>query len=207
MKKKILLLPCLFLIYITLTGIGTTNANGSFITVVAPSTNPEPGQLFRVNITITSSPLITQWIIRNVTWDPAYMELETNTTASFVKGTFLEPYGSTVWLTKKPNNVSGIAPELSCAYLDGGPCPGGDGLLCQIRFRAKAVGSSEIRIAVAWLLDGMNMQPDPARVNSTIIVIPEFPTSMVIPVFLITTTVALIAATVLHRKRRPIKIP
>jgi hypothetical protein len=207
MKKKILLLPCLFLIYITLTGIGTTNANGSFITVVAPSTNPEPGQLFRVNITITNSPLITQWIIRNVTWDPAYMELETNTTASFVKGTFLEPYGSTVWLTKKPNNVSGIAPELSCAYLDGGPCPGGDGLLCQIRFRAKAVGSSEIRIAVAWLLDGMNMQPDPARVNSTIIVIPEFPTSMVIPVFLITTTVALIAATVLHRKRRPIKIP
>jgi hypothetical protein len=205
MKKKILLLSSLFLIYIGLSGIGSANSAVSTITVVAPLISPMPGELFTVNVTITGAPQLTQWIIDNITWNPAYIELETNSSASLIEGTFMKPYGTTVWFAKP--TVSGRAPEVFVGYISGGPCPGGNGLLCQLKFRAKALGSSDIRLGAAWLLDGLTIVDTPNRVNATLNVTPEFPMSTLIPIFLITTTMTLIAVITLRKKRSLIKIP
>jgi hypothetical protein len=208
MRKKIPLLFCSFLICVILAETRTANAQTSTMAVDPASLEiAAPGELFTVNITITNAPIITQFIINDLTWDPDILELETGTVNDFVEGPFLKsvPGSTTVWLVQAPQ--IGRAPEISNAYMTGGPCPGGDGVLFTIRFRAKANGTSSIHVDAAWLLNGLQIADTPTLENGSVIVIPEFPTSMVIPAFLITTTVTLIAAIVLRKRRNPIKIP
>lgn len=205
MRKKIpLLLFCLSLICVMLAGTRAANAQLSTISVDPPSQDiNEPAILFTVNITITDAPTLTQFIIKNITWNPDVVELETGTIDDFVEGPFLKEFGGTVWLVKKPDNVTGIAPEVSGAYISGGPCPGGDGVLFTIKFRSKAVGSSDIHLQIAWLLDGLNMADTPTLEDGTVTVIPEFPMSILLPIFLIaTTTIAILAKTLISRRRQ-----
>jgi hypothetical protein len=208
MSKKILLSPCLFLICIILIGTGTANADGSTIAVVPSSQNVDaPDLLFTVNFTITGAPTMTQWIVRNITWNPAVCELQTLNKSSFVEGPFMKSVGSTTGLlTKAPDNVTGRAPEVSCGFM-GSETVSGDGVLFTIKFRSKAVGYSNVSMQIAYLLNGLNMLPDPALQNGTVTVIPEF-SNVLLPIFLVATTmIAYIAATLTRKRRAQIRVP
>lgn len=205
MRKKILLLLCSFLICGILAGVRTANAGTSTIAVYPPSQDiAEPGILFTVNFTIINAPTMTQYIINNITWNPNVVELETGTKADFVEGPYLKAYGGTVWLIQPPDNVAGYQEEVSAAFLmDQGPASPGDGVLFTIKFRSKAVGSCDIHTDVAYILNGLNLVDTSTLEDGSVIVIPEFPASMIVPLFLIlTTTIAVMAKIVWSRRRR-----
>jgi len=206
MGKKILPLICILLSYIILARVGTADAQQATLSVIPDSiTVDEPGQLFTVDVTITDAPLMTQYIIRNITWDPDIIELEHGTKADFVQGPFLSSAGSTVFLLKTPE--LGRQPEVTCATL-GLETNSGDGTFFTIKFKAKAMGESDIDIAYCVLMNGITIVDTPDRQKAHVTVMPEFPASMLLPLFLTATSIALIAATVWSRKRRgAIRIP
>jgi hypothetical protein len=110
---------------------------------------------FVVTLKITLDPgvEITQWIAE-LTWDPAVLELKTGAKADLHEGAWMKGYGTTVWLTKPPE--LGRIPEMSQAYLDGGPASG-SGVGATIDFHAKGIGDSSIHLVRAYLLNGMAM--------------------------------------------------
>jgi len=202
MGKKTLLLICTILLSIVLARVGTANAEPAILSVIPDFiVVEEPGREFNVTITITNAPLMTQWIIRNVTWNPDVIELvhAPPSKVDIQQGDFLSSAGSTVFLIKTPE--LGRLPEITCATL-GLETNSGDGTLVTIKFKAKAMGESDINIEYGVLLNGITTVDTPDRQKSHITVVPEFPAFMLLPLFLTATSIALIAATVWSRKRR-----
>jgi hypothetical protein len=113
----------------------------------------DPCTNFIATIVIRDAPAITQWIA-TITWDPDVLELETGAAADVVEGPFLKGFGGTVWLVQAPQ--IGRLPELSCAFMTGGPASG-TGNASYIHFHCKGVGDSAIHFEAAYLLNGLNM--------------------------------------------------
>jgi len=199
MEKKILPLFCILFICIIMIRTGTANAQGTIVAFDPITiTVDQPGTMFAVNITVTNAPNMTQWTIRNITWNPSVLQL--NTTSQIVEGPFLKAVDTTVFLSKPPNNTEGRLPEVTCATLTLKKASG-NGTLCTIWFFAKTTGVTQLCFGFARFTD-VDTLIYPETVNGTVTVVPEFPASMLLPLFLGATTIAIIAATVLSRKRR-----
>ena len=201
MGKKALLLICTFFLCIVLARTGTVDAGISTLAVY-PSSQivSQPGKYFTVNFTITGAPALTQWIVNNITWNPAVVSLATNTTGDIIEGPFLKAFGATTFLVT-PNPTEAKIDEATC-ILSIATGSGGSGTLFTINFTSKAVGFSDIKIQVGVLLKGLELADLPNITNGTVTVVPEFPASMLLPLFLGATSTALIARTVWSRKRR-----
>jgi hypothetical protein len=195
MGKKLLLIFSMFFVCLMLTRTCTTNASTPIFAVDPPSQIiTEPGITFKVNITVTDSPAVVQWAL-NVTWDP-----ETLNFTSITEGNFLKQKGSTMFLSKPAQ--PGILPEVTCILMVAGTV-NGSGTLCEITFNATAMDVSDININWGVLIDEDGYEITPILVNGTATVVPEFPNSMLLPMFLTATiTTALIARTLWSRKRR-----
>lgn len=202
MGKKTLPLLCTLLIVIILTRAGTADAQVSTLAVDPPTkTVDNPGLLFTVDIKITNAPTMMQYIITNIMWDPNIIELETGTESDVVKGPFL---GGDVFLVTI--GLPGFIDEVTEAKLSG--TTSGSGTLFTIKFRSKAMGTTNITIEYgSRLLNGLTIADFPNRNNGTVTVVPEFPASMLLPLFLTATAITFIAATVLRKRRSYIKVP
>ena len=201
-KKTLALISTLFLCII-LTRAGTVDAQASTIAVIpASQTIALPGQLFSVDITITSVPASTQYIINNITWDPNIIELEHGTEADIIQGPFLGGAIFLVTISATPGQID----EVTEARLTG--TKSGSGILFTINFRSKAAGVTQVKIGFAIFYSGLLPSDIPNVNNATVTVTPEFPASMLLPLFLTATSIVLIVATVWSRKRRShIKVP
>lgn len=201
MKKKILPLFCILFICIIMMRTGTANAQEPIVAFKpATMTINQPGTSFAVNITVTNAVNITQFIIQNITWNPSVLQV--NTTSQIVEGPFLKNVDTTVFLTKPPNNIQGRLPEITCITLNLKKASG-NGTLCTIWFYAKAAGETQLSFSEATYLLDIDQVIYPQVTNGTVTVIPEFPASMLLPLFLIvTTTITLIATTVRSRRRQ-----
>jgi hypothetical protein len=200
MRKKILLILCILLMYAILSMARTANAQTPVIAVDPASvTVDEPGQSVSVNITVTDAPDVTQWAL-NVTWNPAVLEI-VDPDNDIVEGPFLKNVGSTMFAFKPV--TPGCIPEMfSMLMVDKNAS--GNGVLCTITFNATAPGATEINIDFGIFLQGLNVIW-PELTDGTVTVIPEFPMSVLLPLFLTTTAVIIaIAKTFLSRKRRPL---
>jgi hypothetical protein len=192
--------PLLTLSVIFANGLNTTTeTQGSNFTV-------------SVNIANVPAPGIDDFSV-GIQWNPALLELQHNNTGTDVlEGTTGNFTGATGWTFA---NVAYDETFLSEGILDGisgfqnsGETTG-HGTLFTINFTCKAVGTSDINItAVNGLftflynnfVNSVNIDAGYNAMLTTII--PEFPTSAVLPVFLVVTTIAIAAATVSSRKRR-----
>jgi len=149
----------------------TANAQTSTISVYPThKTVNAPSQLFTIDIIITHAPTLTQWIIANITWDSTILELETGTDVDIVEGPFLKsvPGSNTVFLSKIPE--LGRIPEATCAFLTFNTTSG-DGILCTIKFRSKAVGTSDVSIDSAFLLNELDLVDIPLLQIGTVTVL------------------------------------
>jgi hypothetical protein len=200
MKKKILLLICAFFLCTSLTGIRKTEAGISTI-YVWPSTITvdAPGQPFNVYINITGAPVMDFWDIYNITWDNSIISLQHGTDVDLVEGPYMKNNGSTVFV------ATGIEPgrigEVCCGFTTTSTVYG-DGNLFYIKFTATAVGTTQIQIGYSYLLLGVNGVDEPTLTPGTVNVIPEFSASVLLPLFLLATMIAILAATFQSRKRR-----
>jgi len=120
--------------------------DGSHEISYAPCTN------FTVDIKIFDTPAITQYIIRNITWDPTKLELKTGTEEDIVQGTFL---GGT-FLVSLGIESDRIA-EVTEARVSG--TRSGSGLLFQVLFHCLAPGDTTIHLEFAVLLNGLVIVP------------------------------------------------
>jgi hypothetical protein len=139
------------------------------------------------------------------------MELATGTDADIVEGNYMKSFGGTVFAPIVDSDADGHADpgylyNVACGFSSGGPA-NGSGNLFSIKFKANAVGTSELGIVDPWLYIGVSLADRPVFVNATVNVIPELPVSMLLPLFLTTTAIAIFAATMLRRRRLQIKIP
>jgi hypothetical protein len=214
MGKKKLPLVGMFILCIILARAGATGTPiGATMTVVPPPQNiSAPGVSFTVNVTL-SFPIahkIDFYDIVSITWDPTKIQLQTGTDADIVEGSYMKAFGTTVFVDTGINNTKGIIGEISCGYSTASEA-NGNGTLLSIKFKSIAAGSSPIKIGYAVVLDtatNVSWYWDPTTTpklqinNATAVVIPEFSASVLLPLFLVVTTIAIAAATVSSRKRR-----
>ena len=162
------------------------------------------GSDFNVSVKIANSPAIDFFSVK-IHWNPALVTLKTNNTDNDVlTGGFLTFFAGpsaagTHYATGTLDDVSGYRTSGSSS---------GSGTLFIMAFHAKALSSGS-DIAIIGMntdtylqLSGDQMNITDTVNGSLIIVIPEFPVSALLPVFLGATTVAIVAATVSSRKRR-----
>jgi len=170
--------------------------------------NKVPGNNFTISINITNSPNMDFFDI-GIQWNPSVLELKTGTPmADVVEGGFMKAFGATAFPGPSPVNtnlIAGIMSDIPCGFSSGGPAHG-NGTLFKVAFHCKAPDDGNITImkpnVISVLLLGMTMVNIDATVNGSVIVIPEFSASVLLPLFLVITTIAIAAATVSSRKRR-----
>ena len=205
MRMKLLLLTCIYITCITIASTGTVNAQPTLISI-DPSHQEvsQPGIKFEVRINITETPSIVQWMVR-IQWNASVLEIVDPNT-DLIEGDFLKSNGSTVfvWKPLQPGKI----PEITCGYLVD-KVRSGSGTLFTINFTTKAVGETDIEIYGSDLLDRDMYSVPHSVVNGTVTVVPEFPASMLLAIFLIiTTAAAFIAKTTRSRRRQgPINVP
>ena len=200
MEKKIIPLFCVLFICIIMIRTGTANAQGIVAFNPITITVDQPGTMFAVNITVTNAPNMTQFILQNITWNPNVLQL--NSTDEVVEGPFLKAVDTTMFLCKEPNNTEGRLPEITDITLHL-KTTSGNGTLCTIWFFAKATGVSQLSFSQDTYLLNVDQPIDLETEDGTVTVVPEFPASILLPLFLIiTSAITLLATTVRSRRRQ-----
>jgi hypothetical protein len=214
--KKTLPIVGTFFLFIVLATAGMAAAHQGATTAAAPpitvsvifenglsAITENQGVNFTALINITNSPPIDFFSVK-IHWDPSLIELkDSDTDLDVVGGGFMlfagPSYAGTHLATGTLDDISGYTTSGSRS---------GNGTLFTMAFHTKALSSGS-NIAIIGMNTDTYLQLSGDQVNITdtvngslIIVIPEFPVSALLPVFLGATTVAIVAATVSSRKRR-----
>ena len=154
------------------------------------------GKTFEINVTIRDVTNLWAWKVR-VTWDPAVL-----TCTQVTEGPFLSDVGGTFWM--EPPIQVGEIPDLSNVLLEPAGATG-DGTLATMTFSADAPGVTNVVLSETELIDWAGGNEEPIQHDAepgTVTVIPEFPASMILPLFLVTTAIIAIMAKVAWSRRR-----
>jgi hypothetical protein len=208
LKKRSLLLTssilaCMVIAYSAMTAV--VRGDGVIVSV-APSTYnvSAPGTTFQLNITITGVPTtpnnktLWSWSLK-VTWNPAILNC-----SGADEGPFTLQAAPTFYLASPPDNVVGTVDQITDTSMHVPPKgAGGSGVLAILTFTSIKAGDTNISILKTDFMAVDKSKISVTVQNGTVIVIPEFPTSAVIPAFLIiTTAIAVIIAKISRPRRR-----
>jgi hypothetical protein len=187
----------MFTAYTAMTAVHAVNEN--VVVSVSPSSQnvPTPGTTFKVNITITGVTNLWAWSIQ-LTWNPAFLNC-----TDVAEGPFLSGQAApTFFLASPPDNVAGLVDQINDVSMHVPPSgASGDGVLATITFLSTAQGTSNITILNPIFKDVPKNTINVTVENGEVIVIPEFPVSAIIPVFLIITTAIAIIAKISRPRR------
>jgi len=194
LRKKLLLMLSVFITSIAMIGIAKPY---STIVAIEPYSTQisAPGETFTVNLTITDSPPIVQWMAK-ISWDPTVL----NMTKKPKEGPWLSQDGalSTGFLVKPINYTGGYVPEMTCGLMEAGTTSG-SGTLAILTFQALAVGDCNIAIYGSKLYNSTGQNQTYTVIYGQVTVVPEFPTPIITALFLLTTATIVILA----KKVRP----
>jgi len=206
MKNKYLLLVPFILVTCMNIAMTSTVKAQEVVFAISPSTYEasEPGHTFQVNLTITDVTNLWSWMCV-ISWDPAVLSC-----VSVSKGPFIPD--PVMWLAAPPN--ASAIPSLSCISMTV-PKTGynGSGTLATITFNATAVGNTYLRLTGTYLLDPKTTSTKPVLIehtveDGTVTVVPEFPTSIILPLFLMATAgIAVLVKIFAKKSRYCIKVP
>jgi hypothetical protein len=215
MGKKMLPLICILFLCMILAGTGKAEATTSKAKVEVifenglNEINKVPGDNFiaSIKVTLPEGVVIDFWDME-IHWNTTTLELQHGTADDVTEGPFMLPFGSTDFGLQDPDNVNGILPDISNGFKSGAGNAAGSGILCYIAFHCKAAGDGWIDIYgypdESYLLDQVGSEYVLVEMDTPVngVVIPEFPAYILLPLFLLVTTTAVIAAAVWSRKRR-----
>lgn len=169
--------------------LAMTNAvNAQEAAMKIETTSPEisaPGETFTVNITIINA--VDRWGWRCVvSWNSSVVDCTEKE-----KGPFNPPGTILLGLI---DNEKGEIPELAAGTTEAEVVTG-DGVVCILNFTAKDVGDVNLNVSDAEYTNYPDRDVFSLEVQQAeIIVVPEFPASLIIPLFLIATAaIALMA--------------
>jgi hypothetical protein len=180
------------------------------------STNEAPGTNFTVSINIYNAPATypngstegVGFYSITIGWNTSALSLQTGTSADFVEGTWMDSFGSTLFTGPTINTSNATVPDGLLTYAAGAS---GNGTMFNVHFHAITKSpAADITIlglnipAGSYLLTGAltGVVNITEAFNGGVTVVPEFPSSALLPLFLIGTTIATAAATVSSRKRK-----
>lgn len=200
MKNKLLMLiPCILIICMAMTNV--VKAEEAVLRVdPAELTIPEEdiGKTFEMEITITDVTNLWFWSFK-VTWNSTVL-----TCLEVTEGPFMKDVGGTIFPPPLIDNEIGEIPDMCCGLMieEGAT---GTGTLATITFNATAPGVSTVAFADTRLIDWADGAEIPILHSAepgTVTVIPEFPASMILLLFLVTTAIIAIMAKVAWSRRR-----
>ena len=184
------------------------------VSAVTPTLKIEPalvedvpvGNDFTVTLKIQDVTNLWSWMCV-ISWDPAVLSC-----VSVVEGPFLKSIGATFWLAAPPN--ASAIPSLSCTSM-AVPKAGasGTGTLATITFNATEIGDSYVRLTGDYLLNSSSTSGHSVFIEHTVVdgavtVVPEFPTSIILPLFLMATAgIAVLVKMFAKKSRYCIKVP
>jgi len=221
MRKKMLPLICIFFLCMILARTGKAealNTSTAKVEVIFENGLNEivktAGDNFVVSIKLTlpAGVVIDYWDME-IHWNTAALSLQNGIVSDVVEGPFMSAFGTTDYGLQSPDNAAGILPDISCGFLTGGDASG-SGILCTIKFHCIVPGDGLITIYLpneeSYLLDQVGPDYEVVLIDPAVAgnVVPEFPAFLLLPLFLVATTVAIITVAVRSRKQRiPINIP
>lgn len=183
--KKLLLTLSILIVCLVMTN-AVNAAEAAIVVEPAYSEVPAPGETFTVNITITGAADLWGWSCV-VSWDSSVVNCTKHELGPF------NPDGA--FLLGFIDNDVGEIPELAMGTLSE-DAETGDGVLAILTFTAKEVGDVNLTISEAKYINypAQEVTDIPVNQQAEIIVIPEFPAFLIIPVFLIATAAMAILA-------------
>jgi len=166
--------------------------------------NVDAGSNFTVSINVTDAPAVDFFSIK-MQWDPSVMQLKDNSTdLDVLTGDFMDTFwgpsfSGTHLALGRLDDIAG--------FMSNKPSTSGSGTLFIMLFHAKVLSPAVIITIVTPNIDsyfmlGTTQLNITSVVNGSVIVIPEFSASVLLPLFLVATTIAIAAATLSSRKRR-----
>ena len=182
--KKLLLTPSILIVCLVMTN-AVNAAEAAIVVEPANLEVPGPGETFTVNITITDVADLWGWSCV-VSWNSSVVNCTGVAMGPFnPSGTFL--------LYVIDNDVGWIEKLAAGTVVEDSVT--GSGVLAILTFTAKEVGDVNLTISEANYIN----YPDivfypPVNQQAEIIVVPEFPAFLIIPVFLIATAAMVILA-------------
>lgn len=193
MRKLLLSTSMVLVIAMALAGIAKADSTTT-IAVDPAQIEVNVGESHIVNITITDVNNLALWMFR-LKWNNSLLQLN-----SIVEGPFLKEGGATLFMCPTDYtkiNADGELNEVSCAITGLEPDDlgmSGSGVLATLNFTASAVGTTTIEFfedLPTWPEKTMLKDPDYNTITHTIEtgvvdIIPEFPVSMFIALFLMT---------------------
>ena len=162
------------------------------------------GTNFDVNLEVQDVTELWSWMCV-ISWDPSVLSC-----VSVSRGPFIPD--PVMWLAAPPN--ASAIPSQSCISMTV-PKTGynGSGTLATITFNATAVGNTYLRLTGTYLLDPKTTSTKPVLIehtveDGTVTVVPEFPTSIILPLFLMATAgIAVLVKIFAKKSRYCIKVP
>ena len=203
-NKFLLLILCILISSMAMTSL--VKATPETLAIYPPShTVEELGEQFQVNITIADVTDLWSYIL-DLSWNASILEC-----IEVTEGPFMKNVAGTVFLSKAPE--PGYIPEITCSFLSIVGASG-NGVLATVTFNATGIGETDLHIGgpLAGEPDLIDNDEWPITVtveDGSITVIPEFPTSIILPLFLILTAIIAIMVKIAwpRRRRGPINIP
>jgi hypothetical protein len=154
-----------------------------------------PGDTFTANVTVDiGTNQLFMWVL-SLSWDPQILNL----TGNPIEGPFVkDQVGSTVFTNEGINYTGGYVLGLTCGPLSGQTATG-SGMIASFRFTALAQGPSALHLygpepnpKPIWLdIDGNELQFDTVT-DGSVVVVPEFPAFLILPLFMMITLVAVL---------------
>lgn len=217
MKKQILLIAFIFMLGMAIAKPVQAQAPlGTIVVEPAVITDVLPGNTFQVNITVDITGTgkgMFQWVLC-LSWNPAILNLtdgpDADTLANPEEGSFLKSAGTTAFLWETIDYTTGNIYGLTCVSLAGAEATG-SGVIVNLYFKALALGDSAIDLygpadyptTPIWLTLAGDLYVFATVADGSVIVIPEFPTFLVIPLFtLVTLVIVVITKKAWIRRRR-----
>jgi len=163
-------------------------------------TDVYPGDTVSINVTITDVTDLWAWQFM-LSWNSSVLEVarDPGTGNPLVEeGPFLKSAGNTLFIVVPPE--PGELPDISCVLMVEKEVSG-SGTLATITFNATALGDTDI--IIESILVHFDETIIPVELESgEVIVIPEFPASMILPLFLIATAAIVIMTKIAWSRRR-----
>jgi len=198
---------CILISSITMASLVGKGQSAPATMAINPTTKTvdQVGITFTLNITIADVTEMWSYII-DLSWNASVLKC-----LGVTEGPFMKAFGSTVFLTKTP--LPGEVPEITCTFLTMIGATG-SGVLATVTFNSTAIGTTNLHIGGPLegqpdVLDKNEIPIDVTVQDGSVTVIPEFPSSVILPLFIIMATIIIIVVKVAWPRRRqaPINIP
>lgn len=196
----------LFILWLFIACAAQTSVVRAQTTVtVDPSsyTAPEPGHTFSVNITVNNLYAtgdhggLWAWMVR-IRWNASVLNVTSR--GDVKEGDFLtnvNPDTTFRFWSPRPGELPEILGRFNVEEE-----AEGSGTLVTITFNATAEGETDIEVYETDFIDFADNNIPLTVITGTVAVVPEFPASMIMPLFLIATAAVAVIANIVRSRRR-----